>query len=249
MLWSVDIVHQRAHHLTDANYMSHCGANLCYDPLVLEYLNFTTNLRKYYPPVEGPIMPKNILGYVGPYVHQVPAGSIDAIIAVTTDAGDPYCAPILSSILIDESHGHSRCLGNVLIRFDPVPKTLTTIGKVLFGNEISQVARYSSSFSWAIYGFNSGHLFSTIASHNMAFELILAANICPSGHALFKQFSKYPSICDSYADLLRVITASQITVNVHVYLIHTQRILKTDTQRSFWLAQTRVVKALQKKGV
>ena len=147
MLWPVNIVHQRAHHLTDANYMSRCGADLCYDPLVLEYLNFTTNLRKCYTPVEGPILPQNVPGYVRPRVHRAPAGSIDAIAAFETDVVDPYCAPILSSTFIEESHGHSHCLGNVPIHFDQVPNTLTTAGKVLFGNEIAQVSRAASSFS------------------------------------------------------------------------------------------------------
>ena len=96
-------------------------------------------------------MPQNMPGYIGPRVYWAPAGSTDAIAAFTTDVVDPYCTPILSSSFIDKSHGHSHCLGNVPIRFNILTKTLTTTGKVLLVNEISQVSRSSSSFSWAIY--------------------------------------------------------------------------------------------------
>ena len=140
--------------------------------------------------MEGPILPQNMPGYVGLRVHRVPAGSIDAISAFATDVDDQYCAPILSSNFIKESHGHSHCLVDVPIRFNQAPNTLTTAGKVLFGNEIAQVVRTASSFSCAIHGFDSGHFFSTMASHNMPFDVVIAADIRPSGRALFKQFSK-----------------------------------------------------------
>ena len=77
-----------------------CGADLCYDRLVLEYLNFTTNLRKCYLPVEGPMVPQNMPGFFGPRIHQAPVGSTDDIAAYTIDVVDPYCASILSSIFI-----------------------------------------------------------------------------------------------------------------------------------------------------
>ena len=66
MLWSVDIVHRKADHLVDANFFSRLGGDLCYEPLVKEYLNFTINLRKLYPPLTGPILPENMPGFRGP---------------------------------------------------------------------------------------------------------------------------------------------------------------------------------------
>ena len=147
---------------------------------------------------------------------------------------DLHCAPILSSIFLNDYHGHHHCLSNVPIWFKYMTATLTFKSKALIGNKLSQVAHSASCVSWEIYGVNSGHFFSTLASNNLPFEVDLAVDTRPLGRALFKQFRNCSTNCASSADLLRVITASPITATVHdAHLIQSQRFLKADTQRSF----------------
>jgi hypothetical protein len=40
MFWDVDIVHRHDIHLTDADYWSQLGADICFDPLFKSYLDF-----------------------------------------------------------------------------------------------------------------------------------------------------------------------------------------------------------------
>ena len=70
----------------------------------LEDPNITTNLHKLYPPVEGPMLPKNMPGFKGLCVHQTPAASTDAAV----DVMDPHCTNIMCSIFLYGSHGHKK---------------------------------------------------------------------------------------------------------------------------------------------
>ena len=45
MCWDVDIVHRNDIHLTDADYWSRLGADICFDPLFKSYLDFDQGLR------------------------------------------------------------------------------------------------------------------------------------------------------------------------------------------------------------
>ncbi len=55
MCWDVDIVHRNDIHLTDADYWSRLGADICYDPLFKSYLDFDRGLHEKFPaPVDLP---------------------------------------------------------------------------------------------------------------------------------------------------------------------------------------------------
>jgi hypothetical protein len=45
MCCNVDIVHQNNVHLTDVDYWSRLGLDLCFDPLFFEYLKFNQSLQ------------------------------------------------------------------------------------------------------------------------------------------------------------------------------------------------------------
>jgi hypothetical protein len=67
MCWDVDIVHRNDIHLTDADYWSRLGADICYDPLFKSYLDFDRGLCEMFPaPVELPMLPENMPYYRGP---------------------------------------------------------------------------------------------------------------------------------------------------------------------------------------
>ena len=245
-------MHHRAYHLIDADYVSRWAANLCYNLLVLEYPNFTTNLCKLYPPIDGQIQSQNMPDFKGHCVHVQPAVSTAVIAIFSIDVIDTHYTPILNSMFLHHSHGHCHFLSNVPIWFESVPANLTLASpsrpfKAFLGKKISEAARTASCVSWTIYGSNISHFFSSLVSYNMPFKVSPAADTRLPAHALFKQFGYLPLICPSSTSLLRVITASPITMTIHAYFIHSQRFLKANTQRDFYSMKTQVVKALQVK--
>jgi hypothetical protein len=61
MGWDVDIVHRNDHCITDADYWSCLGTNLCFNPLFKTYLNLTRKLcLENPPPTSFPMKPKNM---------------------------------------------------------------------------------------------------------------------------------------------------------------------------------------------
>ena len=68
MLVAMNIYH-RSGVLMKPDYLSCLGADLCFDELTCKYLNYTSNLRKLYPPITGTKLPENMPGYRGPVVR------------------------------------------------------------------------------------------------------------------------------------------------------------------------------------
>jgi hypothetical protein len=67
MCWDVDIVHRNDIHLTDADYWSRLGADICFDPLFKSYLDFDRGIRERCPaPTSLPMKPENMPYYRGP---------------------------------------------------------------------------------------------------------------------------------------------------------------------------------------
>jgi hypothetical protein len=67
MCWDVDIVHRNDTHLTDADYWSRLGADICFDPLFKSYLDFDRGLCERCPvPTSLPMKPENMPYYRGP---------------------------------------------------------------------------------------------------------------------------------------------------------------------------------------
>ena len=97
-----------------------------------------------------------------------------------------------------------------------------------------------------MYGFNSGHFFSNIASRNIPFEVVLAADTRPSGRALMEIFLKCPTVLVSSDDILQTTKAFTIASTVlHGYFIHSHRFLQSSTRPKFWKTQASIIKALQ----
>ncbi len=67
MCWDIDIIHRNDAHLTDADYWSRLGADICFDPPFKSYLDFNRSLRERCPaPTSLPMKPENMPYYCGP---------------------------------------------------------------------------------------------------------------------------------------------------------------------------------------
>ena len=96
MCWDIDIVHRNDTHLTDADYWSRLGADICFDPLFKSYLDFDRGLCERCPvPTSLPMKPENMPYYRGPRLAgKDPSSEVDT--------------PSASPSETDEAH-HSHC--------------------------------------------------------------------------------------------------------------------------------------------
>jgi hypothetical protein len=195
------------------------------------------------------MLQENMPGYRGPRVRHL--ASEDTVSQATVSllaesVNDPHIAPIIDSIFLGDSGGMHHCLNVVPIFFEYVsPEKVTASPKCMHGHQICAVAREAITFTWAMYGFNSGHFFSNLESRNIPFVVVLAADTRPCGRALLKQFARCPTIAVSSDDLLQTIKASPVTSTVHGYFVHSHRFLLSSTQSKFWKTQSAIIKALQ----
>jgi hypothetical protein len=93
MCWDVTIIHWNDTYLADADYWSHLGEDICFDPHFWDYLQFVQTLRATYPaPTELPMLPQNMPYYRGPRVALQPEST-------PSDIDATYCQSLLSSIV------------------------------------------------------------------------------------------------------------------------------------------------------
>jgi hypothetical protein len=102
MCWDMDIVHRNDIHLTNADYCSCIGEDMCFDPHFKEYLDFNRSLcSRFHAPVGLPMCPENM-----PYYHR------PQVLPPTANAPDTtkltYCQTLYSSIIDNnrEKQGH-----------------------------------------------------------------------------------------------------------------------------------------------
>jgi hypothetical protein len=66
MGWDINILHRNDHYITDMDYLSPLGPNLCFNLLFKTYLNITQTQRIKNPPLTFfPMKPKNFPYYRG----------------------------------------------------------------------------------------------------------------------------------------------------------------------------------------
>jgi hypothetical protein len=64
MCWSMTIIHRPGTVLTSADYFSHLGADLCFDPYLKDYIQRVLAMKQFSPAVSTlPILPENMPGY------------------------------------------------------------------------------------------------------------------------------------------------------------------------------------------
>ena len=148
---------------------------------------------------------------------------------------------------MDRSGGHELCLQVVpfVTGYLSTKKQLTLRHVPLYNHEIPVYAAEVTAFSFAVYGFNSGHFVAHRGSY--PFQTALAADTQPCGRALFKQFTGCPIIADWADGLLQSVASSKAASTLHGYCIHSHRFLRRETEKKFWSVQAAIIRALRNK--
>ncbi len=193
--WDVSIVHWNDDYITDVDYWSHLGADLCFDPLFKTYLELTRSLCLANPePSLFPIMkPKNMPYYCRPCI--IPSTET----ADTSDAA--YCQAIVSTMMINNCHGLCHLL-NVPVQFSDSGKMTLPNTQPLHNDEFPCYAQQVLQFRWAMYSFQGGHFASAIQSCNLPFHINLAYNPYESGCSLIQEFTSCRQILGSATNML-----------------------------------------------
>jgi hypothetical protein len=96
------------------------------------------------------------------------------------------------------------------------------------------------NYSWAVYGFNSGHFLLTISKRNLPFSVVLVCDPFKYCRALFHEFSPCPTVLPSAGALLDRIHASGKQVLLDGYLIHSHCYKTNEPSTTFWGIQTSI---------
>ena len=208
MGWDVDIVHRTNDYLIDADYWSRLDSDLCYDPSFRTYLHLVSDLCRAHPPLTSslPMKAEHMPYYRGPRipVEHCPAGTSTDDFEDTI--ADNVATTLIASIITQGDMGHtSICVHPV--RFGLFPSTSRPV-RALYNDEFPALAYRAMNYSWAVYGFNSGHFLLTISKRNLPFSVVLACDPFEYDGALFYEFSACPTVLPSVAALLNHIRAS-----------------------------------------
>jgi hypothetical protein len=126
------------------------------------------------------------------------------------------------------------------VQFGLFPSTSQPVC-LLYNDEFPALAYRAMNYSWAVYGFNSGHFLLTILKRNLPFSVVLACDPFKCGRALFHEFSACPTVLPSAAALLDHIRASGKQIPLDGYLIHSHCYQTNEPATAFWGIQPSIV--------
>ncbi len=236
MGWDVDLVHRNDHYITNADYWSRLGTDLCFDPLFKTYLDLTRTLRNNNPPPSSfPMKPENMPYYRGPRVF-TPSNS-------DTSSDANHCQTIVSTVLINNCHGLCH-LSNIPVKFGNFGRVTLSTSQSLHNNEFPCYALQVLQFSWADYSFQGGHFASTIQTRNLPFHVTLACNPFKLGRSLFQEFTSCRQVCGTATKMLNHIWSSRDTSIVLGDMIHSPHFCDSDTTTKFWQVQAAIISDL-----
>jgi hypothetical protein len=225
MGWDANIVHRNDHYITDADYWSCLGADLCFDPLFKTYFNIMQMLRiKNPPPTLFPMKPENISYYRGQQVIQ----------PNTTDmhSNANHSQAIVLTVMGDNCHGLCH-LSNIPVKFGNFGRVTPSTFRSLHNNKFPCNALQVLQFSWVVYSFQGGHFASTIQSQNLPFHVKMACNPYKLGRSLFQEFMSCQQIFGTANNMLNHICVLGDTSVFHGYMIHSPRFQNSNTTTKF----------------
>eukprot|EP00956_Cyclotella_meneghiniana_P037713 scaffold143282_cov76-Cyclotella_meneghiniana.AAC.4 len=246
MCWDMVIVHRPGTEMTAADYLSRLGADLCFDPLLKDYIERVSQFKLSNRPISTlPMLPANMPGYRGPRKRSTPASDSPDVEECISDNAT---VALIDAIYVRDSNGHGSYLANVPVCFGSFHEfiDLTSIykSKPLYNSELVLTARAINECHWAIYSFNCGHFASSIETASLPFRITLAADPFQEGRDLFREFTDCPTVLEGARELYDHIRASGDRSPLDGYLLHSQRFDSSGNTRAFWQLQASIINEL-----
>ena len=135
------------------------------------------------PYFRGPCLPR--------ILSTEPDASSPPITTLPITDSDNYANPASDPALLAFVETGSQHLANWPVAFGSVqypclPRRWDK--RCLYNSDLTLTAKSIAHFDWAVYGFNSGHLISSIWSLGLPFIITLSANPFVNGRSLFTDF-------------------------------------------------------------
>jgi hypothetical protein len=111
----------------------------------------------------------------------------------------------------------------------------------LYNSEFLALAYSVTRFQWAAYGFNSGHIISTIEARKLLFSIGLACDPYAYGRALFNEVAKFQNVLHGASALLDHICTSSDASPIEGYIIHSHCYQSSKPSTVFWLLQASTI--------
>ena len=245
MCWDLDVIHRTNDHLVDADYWSRLGEDMCFDPLLRDYIQRAIAIRKDNEPTEQlPMLPENMPGFRG---RRTLPSTTPSSQSSTCHISDVEAHSVAAAILAEDCQGHVM-LEHMPVSFgvfssqaDP-PQPLN-----LHNHDYVLAAQFLAQYKLAVYGFNNGHFASSIQQRNIPFKVVLAADHTSEGRALLQEFTDCPpsKILNSITDLYTQVRSSGNTSPLDCYLIHAHELPPGDSTTNFWRTQATIIREMR----
>ena len=228
----MDIIHCNNHFLGDADYFSRLGADLCYNPLLRDYIQQIHAFKQQSPsPTDMPMNPENMLYYRGPRLPR-PSGADPSPLSVADD----------TAIMHGTGLQH---LATWPVTFGMQAPSPSSDSCCLYNSDLTSAAGMFARYDWAVYGFNSGHFLLSIRDLGLPFNVVLACDPFANGRALFQEFPNCPTTLFSAPSLLDHVRGSGLTSKMTGYLIHLHQYTTSEPTTKFWELQASIVTKLR----
>ncbi len=160
MWWDMIIEHRNNVCITDADYFFWLGADLCFDPLLKDYVQHIQSIKRRSPaPTELPIAPEHQPYFHGPRLN----------LPRKAPARESNQSPPAEEVTVGMQH-----LANQPVLFGTAALMAAgsnTSARSLYNSDLTRAAGMLVHFDWAVYGFNSKHFWSTIAGYHLEWSL------------------------------------------------------------------------------
>ena len=116
----------------------------------------------------------------------------------------------------------------------------------LSNSVFSQTEYCSTRFPWIVYGFNNGHIFSTMQAYGLLYNIILAADPDSLGRALLHEFGQCQTVVPSIYELLAYLKSS-LKFSVTGYMMHSPCTMIHSSHTVFWRTQLTIIEKCRRR--
>jgi hypothetical protein len=209
--WDMVIEHHNDVCLTNTNYFSWLGTDLCFDTPLKDYIQHIGAIWRCSPTQQNFRLHPNTSPTSA--AHASTCLKKPRRISRQPPPSTPVAEPTVGLQPLSHQPVSFRTHAPNAIRDDPT-------AHCLYNSEITRAAGMLVHFDWAVYGFSSSHFWSTIQGQGLPFRVILACDPFVHGPALDCDLSGCKMITDTAPAMLDYICGSGITSKLTGYLIH-----------------------------
>jgi len=236
-LWFT-VVHRANKLNADPDYWSRIGQDIHFDPLLGKYQLYCRLMEEKHGPSRSEVIGRD----------QAPGRRRRA-------ARDISLGPESIPIEDHPTHLHDTSSDHPIVSFVHIPVVFESEDKqrppslsASHHRDVGSAALKLSRFSWLLYGFGSGHFFSSIRQLSLPFHVPMAVDTTMLGRTMLKDVGNVATILDSSVSLRKTLLDPNVSGQTfHGYYITCPFIKEYKEQRRFLVLQHELISLLDTK--